>query len=503
MRQSHLIISNASIMWMTRLLLVLPQLVLVPFLIKNIGESGYGIYVLIWSLMASIDQLEMSLQQGVVKYSAAFLAQKRIDDVNKVVSCSFVYSLFISVVISIGILITAKLYPDSDRQMSASLILIGVMILFIVPLTPYVAIIQSRQRYYIGAVAETISKYLSLLIVIVWFQMLGPSLGALIFIMAAMLLLARLVQVPVAYRLIPGLRNRPSLFDKNTFRLIAWFGAATVLASLCLAANTTGIRWMMGSLISTSFVAHLAIMLMPGLLMGQITLAMTITIMPATSAYEATGDQSILRELLIRGMRYTMIVAMAGLLAAGLLMRKMLDIWVGADYLFLTPYALVLFAGVAFLQSTSVAHHMLKGLGKLRVVVLIYFTSLVIVPVILILVIYQLCLNPYIAATVGLFTGNVVCGCLNVCFCARAVGIDLSAIAIRVYSQTLLIAGGSGLIGYLVLKITGLDRFGEHILLAILIVILFVVGCYTIFATAEERKQAKVIIRAVRNKLMP
>jgi len=90
MRQSHLIISNTVVMWGSRVLLLVPQLILVPYLIGTIGEAGYGIYALIWPLMMSIDQLEITLQQGVVKYSAALLAQNEINKVNQIVSSSFI-----------------------------------------------------------------------------------------------------------------------------------------------------------------------------------------------------------------------------------------------------------------------------------------------------------------------------------------------------------------------------------------------------------------------------
>ena len=55
-----------------------------------------------------------------------------------------------------------------------------------IPRTPYAAIIQSLQRYYVGAIAETVSKYLALLAVVVWFNTVGPSVKALIVISAVM-----------------------------------------------------------------------------------------------------------------------------------------------------------------------------------------------------------------------------------------------------------------------------------------------------------------------------
>jgi len=109
-RQSHLIISNAAGMWLSQALAVIPPLILVPYLIKTIGEVGYGVYALTWSLVMSIDQLERSLQSGVVKYSAGFLTKGLTDEVNKVISSSFVYSIFLAIIASIAVIIAAYFY---------------------------------------------------------------------------------------------------------------------------------------------------------------------------------------------------------------------------------------------------------------------------------------------------------------------------------------------------------------------------------------------------------
>lgn len=501
MRQSRLILSNAVIIWITQGLQLIPQLILVPYLIGTIGESGYGVYVLLWSLMVSIDQLENSLQSGVVKYSAGFLAQGRMDEVNKVVSSSFVYSIFLAILTFIGIFISTIFYNDPSGQMRPALIVVGIMILLIIPLTPYIAMIQSKQHFYVGAIAGTMSKYIGLFATILWFTWMTPSVKAVIVIMAGTLLLSRLIQVPIAYRLVPGMRNRISSFDLQIFRKIVFFGGVIVIVGLCLMANSTGVNWMMGILSSTTFVTHLAIIMMPLGLLMQIVLAMTVTVMPATSAYHATGNNKMLRELLIRGMRYTTILTLAGLLVAVFLMRNALSVWVGSHYVFLTPYALTLFASGAFMLSTSTSHHMLKGLGLLRITVFISITGLVIVPIGLMLVVFLMWHNPYIAATLGFATGHLVYGFLQIRFSVKETRADFRNVIIRVYAQPLVVA----LLAYvavLTLPVyVGVDGLIGRLCVAILAVLLFISGCYALIATPTERNELKNIAQAVIDKI--
>mgnify|MGYP000617638848 CR=1 FL=1 len=297
MKQSHLIAVNTLIIWGTTVLRVIPPLILVPFLIHHLGDSGYGQYALIWSLLLGIEHLESSLQSGGVKYGAAYLAQGRIGDLNKVLSSTSLYSLGLGALSSLAIVATAFLGFANSPAMMISLIIVGIMMLILVPTTPYVGIIQTKQRHYISSIAAILAQYSGLLIVVVWFRFVGPSVEALIAILAGTLLVSRLAQVPVAHRLIPGLQNRPKFFDREIFRYVLAFGAMTVLSAACMIVHSTGMRWLAGLLVSTTFVAHLAIFLMPGSIVSQIVQAMTGTIMPAFTRHTsrprtATASQS-------------------------------------------------------------------------------------------------------------------------------------------------------------------------------------------------------------------
>lgn len=498
MRQSHLILSNAMIMWVARVFLLVPQVVLVPYLIGTIGEEGYGLYALIWSLLLSVVNLEIALQQGVVKYGAGYLAQGRLNEVNKVVSSSFVYSMFLAVATCAGMVLASLLFTNPAEPMRTALFVVGLVVLFLVPLTPYIAIIQSKQRYYVGAALDTASKYLSLLAVVVWFRLAGPSITAVIVLTAGFLFLSRATQVPIAHRLVPGLRNQRRFFCWNSFRLIAKFGGATALVNLSLAANSTGIRWLMGALVSTSFVAHLAIMLMPALLLSDIIRPMTITVMPLTSAYEATGNKSMLKELLIRGVRYTAIFALAGVIAAGLLAKSVLTLWVGSRYVFLAPYTFALFACISFQLSTAPAHHILKGMGRLKTVVLIYSFSLVLLPVGLILILFAATRDPYLSVTAGLCAGSLVCGWLNLASGLKAVGTVRRGIWWRAYGQSGIVLVAVAVVAFGITALSGSEGFLNRAGITILCLLLYFTGCYFWVAKPSERTQFKEYLRMVR-----
>lgn len=497
MRQSHLILSNAAVMWAARLLAIVPPLALVPYLLGTIGEAGYGVYALVWPLLMSVEQLQQSLQSGVVKYGAGLLAENRTDDLNRIFSSSFAYGVLIAAVAAAATLTAAGLYDGPSEAVRMALIVVGIVVLFLFPLTPYIAMIQSKQRFYVGAIADTAAKYASLAAVVAWFSTIGPSVEALIVIVASSLFLSRLVQVPIAHRLIPGLRNRFRSIDRTGFRQIGAFGAATVLASACLAVNSTGVRWIMDDLASSTFVAHLAIMLMPELLLAQLISGVTVTVMPATSAYAARRDHNALCELLSRGIRYTMVLAVSGVLVAALLMRSAFELWLGPAYAFLVPYAIALILGGAFLLSTSVAHHMLKGLGSLRAVVLTYFIGLVLVPISVLVSVFHLSADPYLAVTSGLVMGQLVTGCLQIAACTAALQADLSTVVRRAYLQILSLAAIVAAVALVAGTISPLDGLPGRAVLALASVAAFLGATYRWVASPSERTQLSQLVRSL------
>ncbi|MGZ5487588.1 MAG: lipopolysaccharide biosynthesis protein [Candidatus Aminicenantales bacterium] len=501
MKQAHVIAANTLIIWGTTVLQIIPPLIMVPFLIRNLGDAGYGEYALIWSLLMAIEQLEVSLQSGGIKYGAAFLAQGRIGELNKVLSSTFVFALGLGVLSCLAIGLAAALSFSASHGLMISLMIVGVMMIFLAPTTPYLGIIRAKQRHYIISVAAIVSQYAGLLFAFLWFRFVGPSVEALIAILAGTLLISRLVQVPVAYRLVPGLRNRPRDFDKTTFRMILGFGSMVVLLSLCLAANSTGMRWLAGMLVSTSFVAHLAIFLMPAAMLAQVIQAMTITVMPAASAYEASENHTMLRELFLKSTRYTVVLVSAGLLAALILVRNVLRLWVGPSYEFLDVYTMINLAGVGVLMCGSAAHQMLKGLGALRRILAAFVIGLVAVPVAVFAGLHAAGVSPYMAVSVALLLGNITAGVLQLRACARRIEMDRTELVLRGFVQPLAPAAAGLALAFGIFALTGLGGLAGRTAVAVAAVALVFGIFYLFVAGPEERRQFREFVLMVRERL--
>ena len=502
MSQSHRLIHNTSVIWLTRFLRYIPELLLVPFIIKNIGADAFGVYVLAWSILTAMERMQEPVTSAVVKYGAGYLAQNNTPDVNRIASTAFSIATLIAGIISLCVLIAAFVSPDllhhdSQRLQELTfycLLAVAGTIIASYPLMPFVGIMYARQRHDLFFLLDTAAAYFKALLVVLWFTILQPSAIALILITGLAFFLPRFVMALRANRAVPGLKIQKKSIDAYHFRLIFSFAGVLFLASLCYIVNFTGIKWVMGIVASTAFVAHLEIILIPSRVVGQLTHGMTLTVMPAASKLDALEDTERLNELFIRGTRYICVIIILEIIAASLLLKPLLLLWMGGDYLFLHKYLFLFFCFNAVHTMGYCANQIMRGGGKLRAV---FWNSLIgqaLVPVGATLLLYGLTQDPYWTAAIGLSAGAIVYGLVQVVSCQMALETPRRDLLQRAFVQPTLIGAPFFLGGlFISLQSGGLDLF-PGVLACCLAALLFLAAFYFIFATADEKALAAAYI---------
>ena len=141
----------------------------------------------------------------------------------------------------------------------------------------------------------------------------------------------------------------------------------------------------------------------------------------------------MLGQLLTRGTRYVCVLAFGAVLACAFLAEPALNIWLGKDYAFLAPYALIVFASYAFVQTTSCAHHILRGLGRMRISLLNSVVGNALLPITLCVVVLLTTSDSYWAITIGLSVSAVVYAVMQLLFTTRVVRVKLSSLIWQAY----------------------------------------------------------------------
>ena len=507
MKQSHRLIHNTCIIWIARLFRYIPELFLLPFVLKRVGDESYGVYVLAWSILIALERIHEPVTSAVIKYNAGYIARGDFRSVNSILSSAFNISVIIAVVSALGIMGTALLFPDAlgdspavNKMAVISLTVVSLVILTAFPITPHVGVMYALQRHDLFFILDTVAGYLKAAVTVLWFIFIGPSIAVLIIVSGLAFLFPRIIMAAVAGRTVPGIEIRQKYTDSKTCKTIFSFGGILFLASLCYFVNFAGMKWLMGVIITAGFVAHMEIMLIPSRVLGQISHGMTLTVMPVASRLNSLNDSERLNELFIRGSRYITILIISEMIAASLLVKPVLLLWMGKEYMFLYKYLFVYFCFNATHTAGFCANQILRGKGELKAVFINSFIGQAMMPVLVTFLYYCFSRDAYWSVTVGLSSGALIYGLVQIFTCRYILKTPLPRLLKRSFIQPLVPGVPVFFAGIF------LSRYWEHagilflIPFAILLLIIFMVIFYLFFSTSDEKKLAVQFVSGLRKK---
>lgn len=112
-RKSGVILSYVSI-----ILATLVQLIYTPFLIRMLGQSEYGLYSLVYSIIGYLTVLDLGFGNAIIVYTAKYRAQKKYDEEKKLHGMFFVIFCILGVVAAIAGLV---LYFNVDNLFGSTM----------------------------------------------------------------------------------------------------------------------------------------------------------------------------------------------------------------------------------------------------------------------------------------------------------------------------------------------------------------------------------------------
>ena len=136
---------------------------MIPFFIRTLGKERYGIWILIASIFAYRNTLNLGLNSAINRYIPVFLAKNDRDSVQKVVSVSMLYLYSTSIILAALTLVAYRYVeiwfsiPFDLIGVSKTLILIvGFCFVLIMPLQMYNGVLSGLQRYDIISIGTVI-----------------------------------------------------------------------------------------------------------------------------------------------------------------------------------------------------------------------------------------------------------------------------------------------------------------------------------------------------------
>jgi O-antigen/teichoic acid export membrane protein len=455
MNAKRIIARNAAWNWVGIATHMLVGLFISPFLVHQLGDKTYGLWIVIASLSGYFGVLDLGVGGSVGRNVAFFRARNDLAGVNGILNTAFFYLCSVAVFSLIATLGALLLFfviidvePGHVEAARFALLLVGLNFALGLPLQSFDGILWAYQRFDLqnGIDIPTVLLRAGLTY---WFVGHGYGLVALAAITFLTSLAGLVAKAALALGLEPGLRVRFAFVNRESARGLFGYGIWYFLFSLFKNLGAQVVVMIVGSRLGTALVTPFTVALALIRYANQFLIAGSGVLTPVATAMHARDEHEAQRCLFVAGGRGCLAMALLFFSLFAFLGRPLLRLWMGPALEHAHLYLLILAAGELLPMSQHITLSMILGKGRLGVLagsglVEIGVTSLAA---------FGLASYGLESVCWAVALPALVCrGIAPLVYACTKLGVRLGGYTVRVFLPTLLVAAGPILLLGLVSK---------------------------------------------------
>lgn len=437
------------------------NLILTPFIIRNLGQSEYGLYMLIGAFVGYIAVLDFGLSNATVRFVAKYRAENnKKEEENFLFSTLIIYLIISFIVLVVGIIIYLNLDSIFKNSLTSSeieiakvmFIVLVITLAFTLPMNLFNGIITAYEKFVFPRVL-TIARLLLRAIIILILLSLGHKSIAIVLVDAIFNVILMLISMAYVFL---KLNVRIRVHSINILMMKEIFSYSFLIF---ISVVVDQIYWKIGHLVlgivaSTSEVAIFSIGMVIGLYFITFSTAISGVFLPKITKMvvnNVSGED--LTDLLIKTGRLQLLILGFVLGIFSLFGSKFILLWAGPGFddswkialIVMIPLVVVLSqtVGISILQAKNM--HGFRAIAYLCISFVNVFLS-----------IYLARIFGAVGAAVGtslsLIFGNIIA--MNIYYHYK-VGLNIPRFFKEVYKRLLISICGSICIGILLLLIPG------------------------------------------------
>ncbi len=367
------IIRNVFSNWCTYFINIVIAFFLSPFVVHTLGNTGYGIWILVGSLTGYLGLLDLGIRPAIVRFVSKYKALNDEESINGVINTSLLVfsiaglvALLISLVIAYLSVDIFKVTKDYHAELRLVLVLVGLNVALGFPFGVFNAFLNAWQRFDLNNTI-IISAYLLRAGLIVLFLKLGYGLLALALITLSTSLLEYVLKVRYCFKVFPALKIKLSLANKKTLKMILQFSLFSFImgASTLLAYYSDSI--VIGCFLSAAAITFFAIAANLIEYLKQLVNTVSVTLTPVASTFDALGDLNRMKNLLLVGTKYLVMIILPIGYTYIIMGKTFINLWMGESYGSTSSMVLLIlmFSYFGFL-SQFISNSIFYGMSKHR-----------------------------------------------------------------------------------------------------------------------------------------
>jgi O-antigen/teichoic acid export membrane protein len=329
---------NVMMNWVAMAVGMVVPFFLTPFVIRHLGLTAYGIWILAVSTVSYLGVLDMGLRSAVIRFVSKAEAQGKPEDATRVIGAALWVRVLIATAVAVLSIGLALLFPHlfkipSGMQRPAQLTVLMCALSVALTLISGVfgAVLAAIHRFDVLSLvsaSQTLARAAGVILILTS----GHGLITLAFWEVSISLLGGLTTMGMALKLFPPCRARLARPDKGILKMIWSYSFTTFIFIIATQIIINTDNLVIGAFISVGMVAFYSI---GGSLMSystQVVTSVSTTFTPMASNMEAAGRAEGLQRLLLRGTQGTLAILLPISLALVLRGKTFIGLWMGPQY---------------------------------------------------------------------------------------------------------------------------------------------------------------------------
>jgi len=366
--------------WLKLAVQVIVGFVLAPFILHRLGDTAFGIWLLILSVTAYYGLLDFGIRASIARYVARFEATGNPEAlrrfVNTCLAACMALGLLVLGLTGVGFYLLGDLFKiPADFLPTARIVfmVIGADAALGFPLSVFGCVLEGYQNFWWLNLAHISASLLRG--IMIWLALSqGSGLLMIAFISLIVNLMRHVATAVLVIRTTP-LRFGTEYLDRTMLHQIVSYSvvAFTIFVAESLRFQSDNI--VIGAFLSSAAITYFAIGAKLVEYPTSIVVSLSQIFTPMASHFESAGDRTALCNIFVAGSRACGLVIFPICAVLMILGKPIIDLWVGARYQASYSILLVLLVPKTLLLAQSSSVRILLGLGRQRTLALVFLVD--------------------------------------------------------------------------------------------------------------------------------
>jgi O-antigen/teichoic acid export membrane protein len=455
------IFKNFISAWISKFVKLGTSLLLVPIFIDELGKDGYGIIILLGTIISFSVLFEFGVRSGLVRFLAKSYARKEFHEFNVFLNTSFVIYVGVWVILSLLLFFFAPVLVETfnvssaQRELTITLLrTFGIITMFWSFTSPiFSAVTSALNRYDVTNYRQSVLGMVSIVTIILAVKYLKVGIIGWAVLTIFFDAITSISIIVIAFRLVPQIRFSFHFFRKKELYEMLGFGFISFIGGWSRKMKIDADPLILSSFFSPAAIpVYRSGVSMPGHTRPLIA-ALSGQIHTVSTAVYSKGDTVRFNKVFETGTKYTLLMGIPMLLIFLFFAEDILTLWLGSRLTTEELYsARLCMQGMALIDFCfyleGSAYAILYGMNKLKFMTFTdIFLGIINIGASIVLVKYSTLGIPSVLIPTIVLEG--IARPLYLYYTAGVMGYDKALILPRIYIPS-----------FLVLAVTGLSAWG-------------------------------------------